>query len=169
MSWCAFAHRLWRLHLVIVTHACPTRQRPPHGYSLDMVVPMAPLPPVHRHFVHPFPPVAEYPVATHISMSCIPPGPPPCPGGHPSPVSSPQGLVYGVTQQPKRQTVLGLAWASGLAWGRHSNLLRRKGLANRRMYTHVNSGSLPCALLCGDPLYHMLETPTFPSTILSTL
>ena len=30
-------------------------------------------------------------------------------------------------------------------------------------YTHVNSGSLPCAPLCGDPLYHMLETPTFPS------
>ena len=36
-------------------------------------------------------------------------------------------------------------------------------------YTHVNSGSLPCAPLCGDPLYHMLETPTFPSTVLSTL
>ena len=27
-------------------------------------------------------------------------------------------------------------------------------------YTHVNSGSLPCAPHCGDPLYHMLETPT---------
>ena len=26
-----------------------------------------------------------------------------------------------------------------------------------------------CAPLCGDPLYHMLETPTFPSTVLSTL
>ena len=36
-------------------------------------------------------------------------------------------------------------------------------------YTHVNSGSLPCAPRCGDPLYHMLETPTFPSTVLSTL
>ena len=36
-------------------------------------------------------------------------------------------------------------------------------------YTHVNSGSLPCAPLCGDPLYHMLEMPTFPSTVLSTL
>ena len=37
------------------------------------------------------------------------------------------------------------------------------------LYTHVNSGSLPWALRCGHPLYHMLETPTFPSTILSTL
>ena len=37
------------------------------------------------------------------------------------------------------------------------------------VYTHVNSGSFPCAPLCGDPLYHMLETPTFPSTVLSTL
>ena len=36
-------------------------------------------------------------------------------------------------------------------------------------YTHVNSGSLPCAPRCGDPLYHMLESPTFPSTVLSTL
>ena len=36
-------------------------------------------------------------------------------------------------------------------------------------YTHVNSGSLPCAPRCGDPLYHMLETPTFPSKVLSTL
>ena len=25
------------------------------------------------------------------------------------------------------------------------------------------------AMCCGDPLYHMLETPTFPSTVLSTL
>ena len=33
----------------------------------------------------------------------------------------------------------------------------------------VNSGSLPCAPRCGDPLYHMLESPTFPSTVLSTL
>ena len=36
-------------------------------------------------------------------------------------------------------------------------------------YTHVNSGSLPCAPLCGDPLYHILETPIFPSTILNNL
>ena len=36
-------------------------------------------------------------------------------------------------------------------------------------YTHVNSGSLPCPPRCGDPLYHMLESPTFPSTVLSTL
>ena len=33
----------------------------------------------------------------------------------------------------------------------------------------VNSGSLPCAPRCGDPLYHMLESPTFPSTVLSTV
>ena len=26
-------------------------------------------------------------------------------------------------------------------------------------HTHVNCGSLPCALPCGDPLYHMLESP----------
>ena len=35
--------------------------------------------------------------------------------------------------------------------------------------SHLNSGSLPCAPRCGDPLYHMLEAPTFPSTFLSTL
>ena len=33
----------------------------------------------------------------------------------------------------------------------------------------VNSGSLPSAPFCGDPLYHMLGTPGFPSTIMSTL
>ena len=33
----------------------------------------------------------------------------------------------------------------------------------------MNSGSLPCAPHCADPLYHMLESPVFPRAVLSAL
>ena len=36
-------------------------------------------------------------------------------------------------------------------------------------YKHDNCGSLPCPPCSGDPLYHMWELPTFPSTVLITL
>ena len=56
-------------------------------------------------------------------------------------------------------------------WSIYCHMAWRVCLPHQRAlwYTHVNSGSVACAPLCGDPLYHMLETPTFPSTILSTL
>ena len=44
--------------------------------------------------------------------------------------------------------------------------IKMQTLTNALWYTHVNSGSLPCAPRCGDPLYNVLETPTFPSTSL---
>ena len=52
-----------------------------------------------------------------------------------------------------------------VAYRRGGYLLHQRAL----FYTHMNSGSLPRAPHCGDSLYHMVESPMFPRTVLSTL